>query len=278
LEGSVVKRLFSTHPVAAGLAIAAGTLAGCLLAGTLAVVGMSPSVEPTRSTVVTGSVGAVVKHRGSRYADACADLDGTSRQACLTYADGVDEYTCSDLSTKRRVKLDALDTSGVLRAEVQAEITIDEMRMGDLNCQLPATTHATGQAVTTGDGARVSIFGVKLLRRTPWDDAETQFVALSLRTCAPTAAAPDGRPYAIDGNPWALLLRDGGVAEPVDGGNHSDASPHYPIGRLLDPGACTSGWLVFDVPTGARPAVAERQQQDPTTGRLLSDRWGLSWD
>ncbi|WP_141576140.1 DUF4352 domain-containing protein [Actinomadura sp. WMMA1423] len=122
--------------------------------------------------------------------------------------------------------------------------------------------------------AAVFAFRQPLSSRFPPDREGYVFAGLDVRVCLDKGPGPS----TVSWEPWSLTYPDDTTIDPVN--SWSDdwfTVPLFPgagFEKTLRPGRCMRGWVLFEVPKGKRPSLAEYAPTD-LDGERITD--GPSW-
>lgn len=121
--------------------------------------------------------------------------------------------------------------------------------------------HRLGERVVSVDGTvDMTVFAYKqpVAKSAPPPDGEKGYVwgAAEVRVCV---RQPSDPPVGVSEGPWSVVYTDGAIVEPSSSKYDSFPRPEYPVvgDRIIRPGRCVRGWIVFPVPAGKRPSLVE---------------------
>jgi hypothetical protein len=103
--------------------------------------------------------------------------------------------------------------------------------------------------------------------------AGNQWAGVLAQTCIQNSA----QPTVISWRPWNLESADGSQYPAAESKYEDTPKPEYPFAgdATYVNGDCAKGWIIFEIPTTAKPSQVRYSVADPTFGSLLG-RWSIS--
>lgn len=126
----------------------------------------------------------------------------------------------------------------------------------------PSGPAAVGSAQDTENpltAARVTVLRVRQpLRSSIGAPAGREYVGVEVRTCITRNTGTED--VTVSWGPWALTMPDETVVEALSSYSPEEFGvPLYPQGRVVRPGRCVKGWIVYGVPKGTTPSAVVYQ-------------------
>ncbi|MGV9535056.1 DUF4352 domain-containing protein [Streptosporangium sandarakinum] len=133
----------------------------------------------------------------------------------------------------------------------------------------PATLGARQE--TRDDTSAVTVTATRLRPLTLTDStlgrAGYSYLGVDAKVCVVTHTGTE--PITVSPGPWSLSFADDTTVDATFISSGMFNVPMYPQDRIVRPGRCVRGWIPFEVPKDARPAVLLYQ---PGSGNALEWR------
>jgi hypothetical protein len=108
--------------------------------------------------------------------------------------------------------------------------------------------HRLGETLSASNGVDATVYAYT-------QSIDAGAAAIDVQACGAKTSVFD---VSVSSAPWTLLLADGASVRSTTGTFPQLPDPRYPDLQIsLKPGDCIRGWIVFALPAGSRPVLAQ---------------------